>query len=241
MPIKKCKYCKTRMTKVLWGLPSHEDFENADEFTEFRGCIITEPTESWRCDSCSSKIIPSHTPKAGICTEEAPDILLKALEIFANRLNTFSKNVPVGGASPDPGVPVTLNCTGSNSDLSPFNIPEHSARGDYLSLRICNNLELMLYFNGTSQVFIQWAAFITDYGKFEETQIELQTPRFSNLGTKLEDLISGHELLLSVLEEIPKHYGHCTGYECNHTKDFLWEGLEEIIDRLEVESARFSR
>jgi hypothetical protein len=99
----------------------------------------------------------------------------------------------------------------------------------------------MLYFNWTSQVFIQWAAFITDYGKFEETQIELQTPRFSNLETKLEDLISGHELLLSVLEEIPKHYGHCTGYECNHNKGFLWEGLQEIVDRLDLESARLNR
>jgi hypothetical protein len=240
MPIKKCKYCKTRMNKVVWGMPSQDDYENADDFTEFRGCIITEPTESWRCDFCDSKIIPSHTPKSGLCLEEAPDLLLKALEIFANRLNKFSKYVP-GGTSPDPGAPVTLNCTGSNSDLSPFNIPEHSERGDYLSLRICNNLKLMLFFNGTSQVFIQWAALITEYGKFEETQIELQTPRFSNLETKLEDLISGYDLLLSVLDEIPKHYGHCTGYECDHNKGFLWEGLEEVVSRLDVESARLNR
>jgi hypothetical protein len=240
MPVKKCKYCKTRMNKVIWGMPVQDDYENADDFTEFRGCIITESTESWRCDSCSSKIIPSHTPAAGTCLQEAPELLLKALEIFANRLNKFSKYTP-SGVSPDLGEPASLNCTGSNSDLSPFGVPEHSNRGDYLSVRICNNLELKLYLNGSSSIFVQWAAVLRGYGEFEEGQIELEFSQFSNLEKKLEDLISGHELLLSVLEEIPKHYGHCTGYECDHKVGFLWEGLEEIVERLDLEGARLNK
>jgi hypothetical protein len=92
MPIKKCKYCETRMNKVVWGMTSQQDYESADEFTEFRGCVITSPTESWRCDFCDAKIIPSHTPKSGVCLEEAPRQLNNALEIFASRINQIADN-----------------------------------------------------------------------------------------------------------------------------------------------------
>lgn len=90
MPIKKFNYCKTRMNKVVWGMTSQDDYENADDFTEFRGCIITEPTESWRCDFCNSKIIPSHTPEGGLCLEEAPAQLTNALRVFASRINQIA-------------------------------------------------------------------------------------------------------------------------------------------------------
>jgi len=73
VPIKKCKYCKTRMNKVAWGMTSQEDQESAAEFTEFRGCVITLPTESWRCNTCDAKIFSSHTPKSGLFIEDEPN------------------------------------------------------------------------------------------------------------------------------------------------------------------------
>jgi hypothetical protein len=73
MPIKKCKYCKTRMNKVVSGMTSPEDHESAGEFTEFRGCVITLPTESWRCNTCDAKIFSSHTPKSGLFIEDEPN------------------------------------------------------------------------------------------------------------------------------------------------------------------------
>lgn len=72
MPIKRCQYCKTRMNKVVWGMTSKEDQESADKFTEFPGCVVTLPAESWRCNSCDAKIFPSHTPKSAVCPEETP-------------------------------------------------------------------------------------------------------------------------------------------------------------------------
>jgi hypothetical protein len=81
MPIKKCKYCKTRMSKVVWGMTSQEDHKSAPEFTEFRGCVITLPTESWRCNTCDAKIFSSHAPKSGLFINGEP-----------NQLNTVAQS-----------------------------------------------------------------------------------------------------------------------------------------------------
>ena len=220
MPIKKCKYCKTRMNKVVWGMTSQHDYETADDFTEFRGCVITSPTESWRCDFCDSKIIPSHTPNSGICIAEAPREIREALDVFAARLNSISGYLP-GNRHPDRGEPASLTCTGPNSELSVFSIEEHAMRGDYLKVRICNNLELQFFLNGTGQIFVKWASF-AGFGKFCETQMQLSDPVLYDLETRLGDLLTGQETIQSVLSEIPKHLTECTGYECDHEEEFLW-------------------
>ena len=93
MPIKKCKYCKTRMSRVIWGMSAPESYSKADDFTEFGGCVPTGQVEDWRCGHCNSRVIRSHSPESGFCIEEAPELLKVSLQVISKRLNKFSNQV----------------------------------------------------------------------------------------------------------------------------------------------------
>lgn len=258
MPIKKCKYCKTRMNKVVWGMTSQQDYETADEFVEFRGCIIASPTETWRCEFCDAKIIPSHTPKSGLCLEEAPRQLNSALEIFASRINQLADN----HFHPDTEKrsPVaSLVCSGedyfsSSSFLGnlphltdeqmlgilitePFN--EHENKGDSLSITVCPNLELRFFFEGTGELVTQTAASKLKPGTARDLY-DFASPEFSNIENQLEDLIAGSKLLLAVVERIIITQDTCEAGTCNHPDSGAWEDLQELHEKLGHKYARFN-
>ena len=250
MPIKRCKYCKTRMNKVVWGMTTEQDYETADEFTEFRGCIVTSPTETWRCDFCDAKIIPSHTPKTGLCLEEAPGQLINALEIFASRINQIADNHYHPDSEKRSPV-ASLLCNGEDHFSSsgflghlshltdeqvlgilipePFN--EHESKGDFLSVTVCPNLELRFFFEGTGELVTQT----------EASKLKTRTPRdlyvfaspvFSKMEDQLEDLITGNKLLRAVVERIIKTQDTCEVYSCNHHESGSWKDLQVLQDTL---------
>jgi hypothetical protein len=258
MPVKKCKYCKTRMSKVVWGMTSQQDYESADEFTEFRGCVITSPTETWRCDFCDAKIIPSHTPKSGVCIEEAPKQLINALEIFASRINQIADN----HHHPDSerrSLVASLVCNGEDyfsnpSFLSrlphltdeemlgvlipePFN--EHESKGDYLSVTVCPNLELRFFFEGTGELVAQTAASKLKPGTARDLY-DFASPEFSNMENQLEDLLAGSNLLLAVVERIINTQDTCDAELCNHPEIGAWEDLQELREKLGHKYARLN-
>jgi hypothetical protein len=258
MPIKKCKYCKTRMNKVVWGITSQQDYESADEFTEFRGCIITSPTESWRCDFCDAKIIPSHTPKSGVCLEEAPRKLNNALEIFASRINQIADNHHHPDSERRSPV-ASLVCNGedyfsSPSFLSrlpyltdeqmlgilmpePFN--DHEGKGDFLSVTVCPNLELRFFFEGTGELVAQTTASKLKPGTPRDLY-DFPSPEFSSIETQIEDLVTGHKLLLAVIERIISTQDTCDAEFCNHPEIGAWEDLQELREKLGHKYARLN-
>jgi hypothetical protein len=246
------------MNKVVWGMTSQHDYETADDFTEFRGCVITSPTESWRCDFCDSKIIPSHTPKSGVCLEEAPRQLNNALEIFASRINQIAdKHFHPDSERRSPVA--SLVCNGedyfsSPSFLSrlphltgeqmlgilapePFN--EHESKGDYLSVTVCPNLELRFFFEGTGELVTQTAASKLKPGTARDLY-DFASPEFSNLENQLEDLIAGSKLLLVVVERIIKTQDTCEAETCNHPEIGAWEDLQELQEKLHHKYARLN-
>jgi hypothetical protein len=250
MPIKKCKYCKTRMNKVVWGMPMQDDYENADDFTEFRGCIITEPTETWRCDFCDSKIIPSHTPEGGLCVEEAPAQLTNALKVFASRINQIADlhylpdsiersqvaTLVCGGyeALNRRGFGYTFDNLTAEQTLGlmlpdPFNA--HEKKGDFLAVEVCPNLELRFYFNGTGELVTHVAA-----GKQNLSQprdlYDFDASEFSGIENQIQDLIAGNKLLLAVTAMILKTQDTCDAESCDHSENGGWEELNSFHSNL---------
>jgi hypothetical protein len=54
--IRTCSFCKTRMHRVIYGMPTDEDLTNDDGYTEFAGCIVPEKMLSWQCFECGASI-----------------------------------------------------------------------------------------------------------------------------------------------------------------------------------------
>ena len=250
MPIKKCKYCRTRMNKVVWGMTSQDDYENADDFTEFRGCIITEPTESWRCDFCDSKIIPSHTPEVGLCLEEAPAQLTNALRVFASRINQIADlyylpdsiersqvaTLECGGyeALNRPGFGYSFEHLTAEQTLGltlpdPFNA--HEKKGDFLAVEVCPNLELRFDFNGTGELVTHVAASKKNLSQPRDLY-DFDAPEFSAIETQIQDLIAGNKLLLAVTAMILKTQDTCDAETCDHPESGGWEELNGFQNNL---------
>jgi hypothetical protein len=250
MPIKKCKYCKSRMNKVVWGMPMPDDYENADDFTEFRGCIITEPTETWRCDFCDSKIIPSHTPEGGLCIEEAPAQVTNALRVFASRINQIA-DLHYLPDSIERSQVATLECGGyealnrqglgysfdhfaADETLGlalpdPFNA--HEKKGDFLAVEFCPNLELRFYFNGTGELVTHVAASKQNLSQPRDLY-DFDASEFSGIETQIEDLITGNKLLLALTAMILKTQDTCDAESCDHPETGGWEGLQGLRELL---------
>ena len=253
MPIKKCKYCKTRMNKVLWGMPSQDDYENADDFTEFRGCIITEPTESWRCDFCDSKIIPSHTPKSGLCIEEAPGQLTNALQIFAFRINQIA-DLHYSMDYMERSQVATIECSGYDALdrrgfgdsldhltadqmlrlMMPDPINAHERKGDFLSVAVCANIELRFFFDGTGELVTQGEASKHNLSQPRDLY-DFDASEFSSIETQIEDLIAGRKLLLAVTDVILKTQDTCDAESCKHPESGAWEELAIYRENLKSE------
>lgn len=250
MPIKKCKHCKTRMNKVVWGMTSQDDYENADDFTEFRGCVIAEPTETWRCDFCDSKIVPSHTPEVGLCLEEAPAQLTNALRVFASRINRIV-DLHYLPDSVERSQVATLECGGCEA-LSrrgfgysfdhlaadqtlglmlpdPFNA--HEKKGDFLAVEVCPNLELRFYFNGTGELVTHVAASKQNLSQPRDLY-DFDAAEFSGIETQIEDLIAGNKLLIAVMDRILKTQDTCDTEYCDHPESGAWKNLEEYRKNL---------
>ena len=57
MEIRTCERCRARMRRVVYGLPTEEDFKNDDGYTEYAGCMVTFPRKSWVCFECGHSIL----------------------------------------------------------------------------------------------------------------------------------------------------------------------------------------
>jgi len=51
-----CRFCKTRMTRIIYGMPTEEDLAMNDSYTEYAGCIIEGPMVDWKCLECGASI-----------------------------------------------------------------------------------------------------------------------------------------------------------------------------------------
>jgi hypothetical protein len=56
MEIRTCERCHTRMRRVVYGIPTDEDPQDDDGYTEFVGCIVPEKMLSWQCFECGASI-----------------------------------------------------------------------------------------------------------------------------------------------------------------------------------------
>lgn len=146
MPVKKCTYCGERMNRVIYGLPTAEDFETSRPFTEFAGCIIDGLPEDFRCPSCDSKIIKAVSPKTGACLAELPPKQLQAIEIFAKRIQNAL--VPLGEEQDRDQVKIEclfeLEDVYYESEWFVGERHEHQQRGDLLRIQICECQQLTI-------------------------------------------------------------------------------------------------
>jgi hypothetical protein len=144
VPIKKCAYCGERMNRVIYGLPTAEDFAVPRPFTEFAGCIIDGLAEDYKCPTCDSKIIKTISPETGACLAELPPKQRQALEIFAKRIQNAL--VPLGEEEDRVSIqcPHELEDVDSESDWFAGLQFEHNLRGDLLRIKICDCQELTI-------------------------------------------------------------------------------------------------
>jgi hypothetical protein len=237
VPIKKCKYCNTRMSRVVYGLPGSDEYENRDEFTEYRGCIIMGPTEDWCCSFCNAKLVPDFTPREGNCREEAPAQLTKAIEIFVERLLAVSDFSPMPKDSEE--IPeIAFLCAGPSWEYALDPDPEHVARGDFLQVKVCDGITLKIYFNGTGQIINHSYAdslVVEDVARYEQ---DFDFPASANIAKDLDDLIVGSNLLLAVLDAVMKYKDNCTLEGCDHVYETLWETMEEHYSQLSSPNSR---
>ena len=237
MPIKKCRYCNARMSRVIYGMPSSEDYEARNEFIEYRGCIVMDPTEDWICSFCDAKIVPGLTPAEGLCHEEAPAQLKKALRIFSDRLLAVSDFSPKPKDSEE--IPeITILCEGPSWEHALDAGPEHVARGDFLQVKVCEGISLKFYFNGTGQVVNQTYAdslVVEDVARYEQ---DFEFPASANMTENLDDLIVGSALLQAVLDAVVKYKDNCTLDSCDHTYETYWGTMEELYPQLSLPNAR---
>ena len=237
MPIKKCKYCNTRMSRVIYGMPSAEDYEARNEFIEYRGCIVMDPTEDWICSFCDAKVVPGLTPAEGLCHEEAPAQLKKALRIFSDRLlavSDFSPNPKDSEEIPE----ITMLCGGPSWEHALDADPEHVARGDFLKVKVCDGISLKFYFNGTGQVVNQTYADSLDVEDVARYEQDFEFPASANMTENIDDLIVGSALLLAVLDTVLNYKNTCTLEGCDHTYENFWETIQEQYPQLSLPNSR---
>ncbi len=235
--IKKCKYCNTRMSRVVYGLPSSDEYENGDQFTEYRGCIIMGPIEDWCCNYCKAKTIPGFSPASGFCTAEAPTQLSKAINIFEKRLFILS-NFSGFASEVESRPTISLICGGPSAENCIDSDPEHDARGDWLLVPVCKQLELKVFFNGTGQLVdksYEGSSAVEDVQRYEQ---ELSFPSSADLVSNLDDLISGKNLLLEIAEAILKYQSTCSSGACNHEESEYWDNLSEVTEMLKRDNSR---
>lgn len=248
MSIKKCKFCETRMSKVVYGMYVPDDPAVSDPFTEFRGCIVMEPAEDWRCSHCDSKIIPRLTSKSGVCLDEAPLQLNTALKLFASRINAIAEE-HYFGKDEDSQQAASLKCEaynkfgefdwpGEDPEFRPELGQQHKQRGDFLWIRVCPSLEWQIYFDGSSQVVMANGA----EKMFKQPQVvnEIGFPLFTKLHTKLDELVTGQAILHEVIKGILSIQTTCVSESCDHDKKGLWEDLQLLDATLREPNSRLS-
>jgi hypothetical protein len=203
------------MTQMVYGLPSTEAYESRGEFTEYRGLRVIGESEDWRCSRCDSKVIPEFTPASGICSEEAPAQLLKALNKFVERLS-LSAALDYWEKSNPPESTVSIVCGGPSLEFAIDADPEHSSRGDWLEIQVCHCLTLKIYFNGTGQLIdktYEGSSLADDLERYEQ---DFVFPSSANAISEIDDLINGKEFLLSVSQAINRYRSACISANCNH-------------------------
>lgn len=213
MPNKKCAYCQSPMNLVIWGMPSAEEMENRKPLTEYTGCIIEPFTPKWRCEVCSSKIIPDLHPKSGICLKEAPAEVRKGINSFVNRISVFA-----GDDEPLSEL-IDVRCPGLDPEqFLDREVVVHKDHGDYLQISICNCQTLLLFFDGfgLSELTVFESLY---HGDLEERE-ELSEFRFEPLAVssgRLADIVFGNFAFSELIDII----GEAVAVGCQ--RDFVCE------------------
>jgi hypothetical protein len=238
MPIKRCKYCKTRMTKVIYGMPRENDYLLENGFTDFAGCIIEQNAEDWYCSKCDAKVIKSITPKSGVCLLELPSSLQVALQMFLGRFSLVMQRDEDQHFEDE----LSLSCPHVDDEIDEDLLSAHDLRGDFMVIRLCASHTLEFYLDGTA---VSKLAYIDDsqppYIEELSRWTELDCDAFVDLKDKEEDLPLGNAAFSSVGWAMFDSRNMCSGYLCDHEEGDPWalvfEHLKnQILDELEEEA-----
>lgn len=199
--MKKCKHCETRMTKVIFGMPTEQDYLNASEFVEFRGCIVDGPMDKWVCEGCGASIKRDVTPQTGICLKEAPRELVYAINKFMARVALMANEGDYYEEL------ITLECVFDSEDIDRDSYDDHVRKGDHLRLDLCGCSTFKIYLDGRIDEQIDYYDYYDEHGDTHKTRWETyQAPEFENLSEKLDELMFDGEQLKAVRHLIAATY-----------------------------------
>lgn len=201
MAVKKCSYCNTRMTKVIFGMPTEEDYLNTSEFVEFRGCIVFGPMDKWVCNGCGASIKEDVTPKSGICLKEAPRELVYAINTFMARVALMADEHDAHDEL------ISLECAFGEDDIDDEIYDDHARNGDHLRLNLCGCSTFKIYLDGRIVEQIDYYDYYDEHGNTDKTRWEsFQAPEFENLAEKLDELMFEDEQLKVIRQLIAATY-----------------------------------
>ncbi len=205
MPIKKCKHCGYRMTKIVYGMPTPEDYEKSNEFLAFAGCVSDWPAKSFECGRCESSLIGEFSPREGTCFLELPRAHQEAISLFIERV--------ARAMNPSNPANISFKCDlqfasyVSDSEMMSF----HKEHGDRIVIPHCTCSNVVLRLDSNSLIVHNWG--IAVHWSFSE---EVHEGAFSALGNLLtskdstqlafvEDLIQRISSSFSSLTCDPEH------------------------------------
>jgi hypothetical protein len=201
MAVKKCKYCNTRMTRVIFGMPTEEDSQNTSEFVEFRGCIVSGPMDKWACSACGASIKQDVTPQTGICLKEAPHELVFAINRFMARVELMADEHDHQQEL------ISLECAFDEDDMDDDKHDDHVRRGDFLRLDLCGCSTFKIYLDGRLVEQIDYYDYYDEHGNTDKTRWEsYQSPEFENLAEKLDELMFEGDQLKVIRELVAATY-----------------------------------
>lgn len=189
MPIKNCKYCGYRMTKIVYGMATPDDLEKENEFLQFAGCIIDFPAKAYVCRKCESSILSQASPTVGACLNELPTRQREAISIFVDRIarainpmdpavSAISCSLVSGGEWPDPESPLL-----------------HLTQGDVVTVSQCHCTQVIIPLESETAIIRQ----ATGIRVLQEKHVPLGRP-FSDVD--IVDLVVGNRLLLPIIETL---------------------------------------
>jgi hypothetical protein len=219
--VRHCKYCQTRLTHVIRGLPQEGDVGLEHEFLEFwGGCIIGPTDEDWYCKFCGAKVIESNSMKRGACLLELPTRLQQALDTFVSRLRLLVEPADES----DLYELISLTCPLGSANHEHPDLEEHESDGDYLKVRVCSNFTFKFFLDGRA---VQERLILDDSMapsiEEREERNEFESSAFREIGTKIVDLIFEQEALGIVATTIAEANIFCDKYLCGH--DSSWDLL----------------
>lgn len=229
--VRHCKYCETRLTHVIRGLPQEGDEGLEHEFLEFWGGCIIEPTdEDWYCKFCGAKEGNELSPESGACFLALPTELQRALKVLTGR---FQLLVPEEEAFLQPDS-IRLECALMLIDSKEAD--EHLHLGDFVEIDVCQSIKLKFYLEGNALSEVQS---IDDsqppYVEERNERFFFEHDTFKDLKGKVEDFAFGNIAFSEVARKILEESKRCDGYLCNHEEKRSWELLFKHLESQNIQ------